>query len=436
MKTLDSDIQSCVAELAVQLADPDVVLAHTTRINSEAGLRVRDSRLIWSPTSLGSGYPGISLFYSELSHHDDYYRAISDQYLKLAFAALQPDTTQGLYSGLTAVAFATRAASKNGQEYSTALLRLDDFIETYVHQVLAFEKSRRLAQAGPTSFSAYDVITGVAGIGRYLLSPGVRRPELLREVLAYLVELTEPVEYEGNLLPGWWVAHSSELGEKTGESHVNFGMSHGISGVLALLSLSWEAEERVAGQEEAIGRIVDWLLEQSVHDEFGMRWPATLSRSEYLSGHVVPARNRPSWCYGSPSIARALQLAGQAVAETSWQDRATVAVVAALSRLESHRDIEEPGLCHGWAGIMHTVGTMNRTLNLDTLATKRDEMLVRVLETRISDAPFSFRNNSNAGSNLDAPGFSEGAAGVALSLLAGSANHAPMTSWDQALLLT
>ena len=64
-----------------------------------------------------------------------------------------------------------------------------------------------------------------------------------------------------------------------------------------------------------------------------------------------PWSTRPSWCYGTPGIARAVQLAAIAVGDVDRQRSAEQAIAACLT---DPQPLTEPGLCHGLAGLYQT----------------------------------------------------------------------------------
>nr|WP_237501087.1 lanthionine synthetase C family protein [Streptomyces sp. SID8381] len=435
---MDGGVQSCVEEIAGQLIDPGAVTGAADGSDAASGPERDELRKVWDPASLAVGYPGISLLFSELSYQDESYRSVAHRYLELSLDAIDPRGTQGLYSGLTAVAFALRAAQRTPRDYQAALAGIEKLIEAYAGQVLAAEGRRLAERASATTFAAYDSVSGLTGIGRYFLLDPVNRLDVLRRILTYLVGLTEPVWIGRRELPGWWVGHPAAMEEAPGGAgHVNFGMAHGAAGVLALLSLSWASGTRVPGQEAAMSRIADWFLKTATRDEFGVRWPSSLKLSEYLDDSYRPLQRRPSWCYGSPGIARSLQLAGMALGEVRWLDCSRDALLAALRRLDVQQDIRETGICHGWAGLLHTVHVMNRTLDLAPLDTCRRQIARTILDSRSEDARFSFRvRHSGDAQNLDVPGFLDGAAGTALALMSSICGDPPKSGWDRALLLS
>src|SRR5690606_41778091 len=61
----------------------------------------------------------------------------------------------------------------------------------------------RISRAELPTLNEFDAIRGLAGLGVLLLlrAPGT---SLVKDVLAYLVRLTEPISVSGRELPGWW----------------------------------------------------------------------------------------------------------------------------------------------------------------------------------------------------------------------------------------
>ncbi|MFJ8624003.1 lanthionine synthetase C family protein [Kitasatospora sp. NPDC093550] len=429
-------IESRVGAVARALADPEKVIRTTVRggasVAMEHGL-VRDK---WMPLSLGNGSPGIALLFAELGHLDGVWRGPMHRYLRRALEDLTPGRPQGLHDGLTAVAFSIRCAPDvRSSGYTDVLRRLDDLIETYVREVIAAEAARAPGQRAGTTFRASDVISGVAGIARYLLIPGVDRRATLERCLDHLVGLGAPVLDGGTELPGWWMRHAPDF-RPDGGGHLNFGMAHGVSGLLSVLSLARRQGAAVAGQDEAIEGMAEWLLAQSRDDRAGPLWPATRTRAEYLSGDVEPPPPRPSWCYGSPGIARALQTAGEVMGEPRWVEAAARTLRASFERLRLHRNLPEVGLCHGSAGLLHTAAVMNRSLGDDRIGAEVDALTQEVLAAADDRSAFGYRvRQLGHERDLDFPGFLQGAAGVALALHARTSDALPRSGWDRALLL-
>ncbi|MGH3911787.1 MAG: lanthionine synthetase C family protein, partial [Pseudonocardiaceae bacterium] len=263
----------------------------------------------------------------------------------------------GLWFGTAAVAFAVSTVAAPGQ-YPQARTVLDAVMAKMVRARLD-EASVRMAAAVRPSLSEFDVVHGLAGLGAYLLRHD-DGGELVRQVLAYLVELTKPVPAADQAamgVPGWWTSDTPS-GQPPGAfrgGHADLGMAHGISGPLALLALAMRQGIIVDGQVAAIDRICRWLDAWRQDGPAGTWWPHRVSLTEQRTGRSTdPRPGRPSWCYGTPGLARAQQLAGYAIGDRARQQLAEHALARCISDPAQLARITDPALCHGWAGLIAT----------------------------------------------------------------------------------
>ena len=207
--------------------------------------------------------------------------------------------------------------------YQDAADQLTPHITAIAHHRAAAGQ-RRIAAAAPAAFAEYDIFRGLSGIGALLLATDPTG-SALGHVLEYLVELTEPLCIGDLVVPGWWVGHDPRMTVGTGTfaaGHANLGAAHGIAGPLALLALAAHRGAVIDGQLEAIDTISAFLLRWRQESPAGSWWPETITADELAAGkpaHIGPFR--PSWCYGTPGIARAGQLAAIATGDTSGQDQ-------------------------------------------------------------------------------------------------------------------
>jgi lantibiotic biosynthesis protein len=302
------------------------------------------------------------------------------------------------------------------------------------------ERERLGAGRAGAPISGYDLISGITGIGAYLLAR--RHHDRLEPVLAYLVRLTDPVTAHGRVVPGWWTPDRPSVlvdEERYGRGHLNAGVAHGIAGPLALLSLAWRAGVRVAGHRDAAERIARWLLEHRRVDptDGSGWWPGDVTFDEQVGGRCDEhLADREAWCYGTPGVARTLQLAGLAFDRPHWQRTA----VATMAELLARPDLTatDAGLCHGSAGLLWLASRMARDCPDPDLRAGLavDALVEEVLAWYDPSAPFGFRYTAqHAIVAPDRPGLLEGAAGIALALT-GHAAAAPSTGWDTAMLIS
>ncbi|MFC0039528.1 lanthionine synthetase LanC family protein [Actinomadura rayongensis] len=355
--------------------------------------------------SLAEGAAGIALWHLESGQ-----RAQARAALEHAVAdGVSVAGGASLYYGAPALAYvlttATAASGLPGLTQATAVAV--DGTRRVVHDRLE-AAHRRIDRRERPEYAEYDLIRGLTGLGVVLRRIG--EPDLLRKVLDYLVRLTEPLDG----LPGWW-NRTGPHRDRTdwAGGHSNHGIAHGIPGPLALLSLTHLDGTHVPGHLDAIARITAWLDAWEQHTDNGSAWwPQWLSRDEMQRGQPnQPGPLRPSWCYGTPGIARAQQLAGRAVSDAHRQRHAEAAFTACAQDPTQTRRLTDRSLCHGTAGLLAT----GRRIAADA-------------STPIPQSPL-VRLHANSGPDDEPAGFLDGAAGAVL------ATATTTTSWDACLLL-
>jgi hypothetical protein len=138
----------------------------------------------------------------------------------------------GLFYGAPAVAFSLHTAQQPA--YTAVLDTLDGHLDALARRRLD-RAHRRIEDGALPQLREFDLISGLTGIGTYLLNRH-GGGDLLRGVLAYLVRLTEPLKAGTEMLPGWW-SGDSPAGQPSAQwpgGHGNLGLAHGICGPLAL----------------------------------------------------------------------------------------------------------------------------------------------------------------------------------------------------------
>ncbi|MET8623761.1 lanthionine synthetase C family protein [Kitasatospora sp. NPDC004669] len=376
----------------------------------------------WAAQSLDSGAAGTALLHIERARtgHGDWKQAHA--WITRATAhQLNGSPSAGLFLGVPAVAFVLHAATDPPQRFQTARTVLDHHVRDIAHQ-RAHAGLARITSGQPPRFHEYDLLYGLTGIGALLLrtQPG---SAALEHVLTYLVALTRPLNYQGQRLPGWWVGHGPRWhdGAYHGPQHLNLGAAHGITGPLLLLSQAACQGMTVPGQLDAIRTVCAWLDLWQQHGPAGAWWPETVTTAEITAGRPKQSRpGRPSWCYGTPGIARAGQLAALALGDEQQQrgyERALADCAADPTQLQQ---ITDPGLCHGWSGLYQTLWRAAQdatTPDLPRMLPVLGEQLRQAADTAHGD------------------GFLNGRAGTALALATHTTNQPPATGWDACLLI-
>ncbi|MEO5875010.1 MAG: lanthionine synthetase C family protein [Streptosporangiaceae bacterium] len=351
--------------------------------------------------SLGGGAAGIALVHLETGEGEAAYAALD---VAVADGVSVADGAS-LYYGAPALAFVLSTADQPhlAQAKATATAGLKTVTR---HRLEAAH--RRIDQQQQPGYAEFDLIRGLTGLGVALRRTG--QLDLLREVLTYLVRLTNPLGH----LPGWWCHHGPHREDRPG-GHSNHGMAHGIAGPLALLAHCYLDGVHVDGHREAIERILRWLDLWQQHTTHGITWwPQTLSLTDLE--RAEPSQTgplRPSWCYGTPGIARAIQLAALALIDHTRQEAVEAAFCASVREPHQLAGLDR-GLCHGTAGLLATA----RRIAADA----RTPIPLTLIQKIHQDT---------AATDGESTGLLEGTAGIALVDAA-----TVVTGWDICLLLS
>ncbi|GGK36312.1 hypothetical protein GCM10010124_31170 [Pilimelia terevasa] len=352
--------------------------------------------------SLADGAAGVALLHLETGN----WPAARDALRQATVGGVSIAAGASLFYGAPALAFVLAAADHPGLAQAKATTAEGTVMVTRQRLEAAH---RRIDRGALPHFAEYDLIRGLTGLGVALRRIGDL--DLLRDVLEYLVRLTEPQAE----LPGWWCCNSPERDQPPPVGgHANHGIAHGITGPLALLALTLRDGITVNGHSEAIQRICRWLDTWQQNTDGAIWWPQTLTLTDVNRG--APTQQtplRPSWCYGTPGIARAQQLAAQALHEPDRQNRAETAFACCVTDPDQTGRLVEGGLCHGTAGLLATA----RRIAADALTPTPLNTIAALHQRATGDA--------------DEPlGLLTGTTGAALAGMGTTA-----TAWDACLLI-
>lgn len=371
------------------------------------------------PQSLAGGATGIALLHIEraVSGHGD--EATAHRWIRAA--ASEPVSigrNSDPFHGASALAFMLHTARPLGG-YRRAYASLDDATTVLTRQRLAAAHAR-IDRREPLPLYEFDLVHGLTGLGLYHLHAHPDHP-VSGEVVGYLVRLIEPIS-DSAAVPPWWLP-SGLAGVPDPDfphGHGNIGAAHGISAVIALLAHAILHGHDTPAARNALAELCRWTDLHRQDDPAGIWWPG------YVTPGADPKRHRPSWCYGTPGIARAQQLAGLAQRDTTRRQHAENAMLAVLHDTTQRDRLPEIGLCHGKAGLLQSACRM--------AITSTDPHRAAQLTAQLSGLTAELTHQL-ATENHDVPELMDGTAGAALALHT-AATGASATGWDAFLALS
>ncbi|MGQ3477105.1 lanthionine synthetase C family protein [Paenibacillus sp. TY11] len=438
-------ISAVLQEIAERYKDPNQVRSWMQKVPP---IEVDGKKIErWSDETLASGFTGICLFMGELDrlYPDDCWDIIGHQYLEQIqmFVERQGIYNVSLYSGLAGILLGIHALSRNGTRYQGMLDSLASWYEEIVsHKLTLYRKEW---QNGRLQMSQYDTISGFAGIGRitmlFLNRPGMRL--IWEQAIELFQIMCGEKNTSGYIVPAWHISpeYQFQEGEKLQypQGNFNLGLSHGIAGPLAFLSLSALHGASSPLLKDDILSLAEFINHWQVEGKEGIIWPGRISFEEWVSDHLLhdcTERYRDSWCYGVPGIARSIWLAGQAVHNEEWIETGLTAYLDIEKRLYRKGGLSSATLCHGIGGLLHLVQRMYSDTGHERLGMIRDKLLQDVLNMFDANSLFGFYDHTLLEDRLeevDEAGFLNGSAGVALVLASLIGDKSP--DWDVAFLI-
>ena len=391
----------------------------------------------WKRHDLACGDAGHALAYGHVHRiwpHEGWEK-LTDRYLQEAIKGIKKSSAAplGLFEGITAVTFALRYSVR--PQYQKNLAALEERLFTETRAWLS-----TLPRRGGVAVHEYDVISGLSGIGRYLLEASgesATAEKLLRKVLRVFIDWTSIEKTTGFYTPrefvsGFEVVHKPDLAG----GYVNCGLAHGVPGPLALMALSHRKGLEVDGLPEAIDKLSRWLIARFRETRWGPDVPYYLPLVPEDSKDLP---SRTAWCYGNAGVARALQLAGVALKDSEFRLHSLDLMHSIIRRPARARKAPAATLCHGLAGLLQVT---LRYLQDGQYSEQPDPSLFRFANRTLRSILNQFDESSSTGfRNFEPgtgwvadPGFLEGSTGVALVLL-GSCSETE-SDWDQVLLLS
>ncbi|ATL67743.1 lanthionine synthetase C family protein [Nocardia terpenica] len=338
---------------------------------------------------LAHGHAGISLLFAELARRDRKREVGAHAHLTACATQLHGRSSPiGLFDGLAGLAFASRISSNSCEDYGN----IGKVVGSHARFVAIRTDnawSDRFDSGTPAVRAIdYDLISGLTGLGVYLLADEPRDYVALEHIVHALTLLARTRVIEGHEVPAWWNDQTDIPDHRYGQ--LDFSLAHGISGPLAFLSAALIADVEFPGQRETIDYLATWLLRQRrVDGDDRPFWPRDLNFEQFTATSTAPPRRMLAWCWGNAGVAHSLRLAGRAMNHKEWVAEGVTTLLNAFDRIDETERIRDAGICHGWAGLLQI---MLRAAADGPTDTRVDNLVHRLAERTLecynADAPY------------------------------------------------
>ncbi|HXD30599.1 MAG TPA: lanthionine synthetase C family protein [Pyrinomonadaceae bacterium] len=280
----------------------------------------------------------------------------------------------------------------------------------------------------------YDLIDGLVGLGVYALErlPDPAAADCLNRIVDQLA--VRAVYQKGGITFATQSSRSSALKSNNNQTnYYDLGVAHGIAGVIGLLAAVCSAGVAYEKARALLNETVKWLISQKMESNVRGCFPY------FVGPGIRRKRARLAWCYGDAGIAAVLLVAARSVKNSSWEREALRIAQGAARRRADKAGIVDAGLCHGSAGLGHIFNRIFQATGTTWSQKAGWFWFTHALDQRRSGEGVGgflsyTRDDKNQSLWTEEIGLLEGAAGIALALLAAASSLAP--SWDRVLLLS
>jgi lantibiotic modifying enzyme len=283
-----------------------------------------------------NGKAGITLLYAYLSKAfpGKEYLQITMNYLdELADSLANDELHYNMSCGVAGIGFVFQHLKNIGlfnPDNDLNLLHVDSFIDRGLDQDF--------------KLGNWDPLHGIVGLGIYFLERNKETGEkkYIEKVVDLLADMSTPVrEHRVWITRGYQSYHNDNF---------NFGMAHGMPGVISFLAQVHERGIRQTQIEKMISSCLGFLTQYEYVDDAVYCFPTSVDVSP--KNDMAP-KSRLAWCYGDLGIAIALIHAGKALQNNNWQSKGIeIAQKTARRTFENSLCADAP-FCHGSCGLVH-----------------------------------------------------------------------------------
>lgn len=284
---------------------------------------------------------------------------------------------------------------------------------------------------------SYDLIGGLVGVGVYAMEQ--RSDRLAIRLIGQIVDRLEEIaerKPEGitwftppQLLPEW-------QRQLCPNGYYNMGVAHGVSGVIAFLTQVCAADQlhrlfpaEVRRKARALlDGAISWLLAQKCA---GI---ATTTFPNWVAPGITPTPTRVAWCYGDLGIAVVLLSAARCLNDVCLERDALGLARRVAVRSLARTGVKDSGLCHGAAGVGHLFNRLFQATGDLRLKAAARKWFRHTLQMRRPSEGIGGFSAFRIDGSMPELGILEGAAGIALALLAAATSVEP--AWDRMLLMS
>ena len=296
--------------------------------------------------------------------------------------------------------------------YQSILQTLDDYLIEFINR-----KMKCLdMDANPKE---YDVVRGLAGMGRYLLNRVEANPKVISSLIKIMNHFRD-IHYSKS---HWIVSRENQFldidKERFSLGNINLGLAHGILGPFSLLALSKLKGVEIDNHTRLLSDITEYLFRTEFQNKLG--W---LDRYDIAEKYYPTYSVRNGWCYGDTGIMNTIWLLGLALNNDTLIEKAKNLIIK-IVRLNND-NLVSPTFCHVLSSHLTILNNVNRYFNIEEVNSYLELIQEKILSLYSYGNQFMFHDielDNKQKLFKNKVGLLEGQIGVLLSLLDYQSRH-------------
>jgi len=287
-----------------------------------------------------SGNAGITLFFAYLAkiYPDSIYEDITGEYLdRLSNALAEERLSPDMSAGIAGIAFVFQH-----------LRNIDLLDSTEDLNLSAVDEAVSFAAGHYVKTGNWDPLHGLTGLGIYFVERYRETGEkkYLEGIVDQLSALSA-VEKDNRV----WITPAYQ---QVSKGNYNFGMAHGMPGLLSFLVRVYDLDIRTAVITEMIHSCLSFLLSNRSEEQEWYSFPASIEFApDHEAGSRIAHPSRNAWCYGDLGMAGTLIHCGRSLGREDWY-RLGIDIALQTTHIPfEYSSCADASFCHGSLGLVH-----------------------------------------------------------------------------------
>ena len=278
------------------------------------------------------------------------------------------------FGGMTHVAFAIQGLLEKTH-------KINPFFQS-INNILLDNTTAFLKKSSNKEFNSsgnFEIIKGLSGPLRYFIQfDDEKMKNMAKQIIDVFIKRSKEITILNHNITGWHY-YPSKIEEAfmdidASNGCINYGVSHGMGGPLATLSIAHKSGLHSDMLIDVINGLISEYMNALYYINDIAYWPGRVNFEQYIGAEdMQKSPGRMSWCYGSVGILRTIYMSGDLVCDESIKKFALDELIKIAKMDLSEYQLFQPIVCHGYIGTA-------AILNAMYLETGRVEFLQKIIE--------------------------------------------------------